>query len=69
LRTGADNLELGRVLSLLFWGQADVVEHGGELGVVNLDLVVAIALAGLGLSETDRADLGVREDDCRNVLV
>jgi hypothetical protein len=27
--------------------------------VVHLDLVVAIALAGLGLSETDRADLGV----------
>jgi hypothetical protein len=37
--------------------------------VVHLDLVVAIALAGLGLSKTDRANLGVREDDCRNVLV
>lgn len=69
LGTGADDLHLGGVLGLLLGRQADVVEHGSELGVVDLDLVVAVALAGLGLGETDAADLRVREDDCRNVLV
>jgi hypothetical protein len=37
--------------------------------VVDLDLVIAVALAGLGLRETNTADLGVGEDDCRDVLV
>lgn len=69
LGTGADDLHLGGVLGLLLRGQADIVEHGSELGVVDLDFIVAVALAGLGLGETDAADLGVREHDCRNVLV
>lgn len=69
LRTGTDDLHLGRVLGLLLWGQADIVEHRGELRVVDLDLVVAVALAGLGLGETDRADFGVREDDRGDVLI
>ena len=69
LGTGADDLHLGGVLGLLLGGQADIVEHGSELGVVDLDFIVTVALAGLGLGETDAADLGVREDDCRNVLV
>lgn len=69
LGTGTDDLHLGRVLGLLLWGQADVVEHRGELGVVNLDLIVAIALTGFRLGETDRANLGVREDHGRDVLV
>lgn len=69
LGTGANDLHLGGVLGLLLWGQADIVEHGSELGVINLNLVVAVANAGLGLGETDAADLGVRENDRRNVLV
>lgn len=69
LGTGADDLHLGGVLGLLLGGQANIVEHGSELGVVDLNLVIAIALAGLGLGEADTADLRVREDDCRNVLV
>lgn len=68
LRTGADDLHLSGVLGLLLsWH--NVVEHGSELGVVNLDLVVAVALAGLGLGETDDTNLRVGEDDSRDVLV
>lgn len=52
-RAGADDLHLGGVLGLLLGGQTDVVEHVGELGVVDLDLLVTVALAGLGLGETD----------------
>lgn len=69
LGTGADDLHLGGVLGLLLGRQADIIEHGSELGVVDLNLVIAVALAGLGLGETDAADLRMREDDCRNVLV
>jgi hypothetical protein len=69
LGTGADELHLGGVLGLLLGGQADIVEHGSELGVVDLDLVIAVMLASLRLGKTDAADLGVREDNCRNVLV
>ena len=68
LGTGTDNLHLRRVLGLLL-SRHDVEEHGGELGVVDLDLVIAVVLAGLGLSETDTANLRVREDDRRDVLV
>lgn len=50
--TGADDLHLGRVLGLLL-GRHDAVVHGGEFGVVDLDLVVAVPLAGFGLGETD----------------
>ena len=68
LGTGADNLHLRRVLGLLLH-RHDVEEHGGELGVVDLDLVIAVVLAGLGLCETDTANLRVRKDDRRDVLV
>jgi hypothetical protein len=37
--------------------------------VVDLDLVVAVAVAGFRLGETDRANLGVGEDDGWDVLV
>jgi hypothetical protein len=37
--------------------------------VVDLDLVITVALAGLGLRETNTADFGVGEDDRRDVLV
>jgi hypothetical protein len=37
--------------------------------VVDLDVVVAEALAGLGLCETDGTDFGVGEDDCGDVVV
>ena len=67
--TGANDLHLGGVLGFLLGGQANIVEHGSELGVVDLDFIVAVALAGLRLGEADAANLGVREDDCRNVLV
>lgn len=52
LGTGADDLHLGRVLGLLLLRQ-DVVEHRGELGGVDLDLIVAVPLAGFGLGQTD----------------
>ena len=65
LRTDADDLVRGRPLLLrLHHG----VVHGGELGLVDLDLV-AVLLARLGLGQTNGADLGVREDDARDVLV
>lgn len=68
LGTGADNLHLSRVLGLLLSGHEAVV-HVCKLGVVGLDLVIAVLLAGFGLSETDGADLGVRENNSGNVLV
>jgi hypothetical protein len=68
LGTGADDLHLSGVLGLLLSRQ-DVIEHGSKLGVVDLDLVVAVALAGLGLGETDNTNLGVGEDDSRDVLI
>lgn len=68
LGAGADKLHLGRVLGLLL-GRHHAVVHGGELGVVDFDLVVAVPLAGFGLGETDGANLGVGEDDGRDVLV
>lgn len=68
LGTGADNLHLGGVLGLLLSGHDGVV-HVGELGVVGLDLVIAVLLAGFGLSKTDGANLGVREDNSGDVLV
>jgi hypothetical protein len=37
--------------------------------VVNLDLVIAVAFAGLGLRETHTADLRVGEDNRGDVLV
>lgn len=52
LGSGTDHLHLSRVLVLFLSGE-DVVEHGRELGVVDLDLVGAVPLAGFGLSETD----------------
>lgn len=68
LRPRADDLHLRGVLRLLLRGE-HVVEHGGELGRVDLDLVVAEAFAGLGLREADGADFGVREDDRGDVFV
>lgn len=68
LGAGADDLHLGGVLGLLLSGHEAVV-HVGKLGVVGLDLVIAILLAGFGLSETDGADLRVRENDSGDVLV
>ena len=68
LRPGTHNLHLRGVLGLLVRGH-HVVVHGGELGVVDLDLVVAEAFAGLRLAEADGADFGVREDDRGDVFV
>lgn len=67
-RTGADDLHLRGVLLLLLRGH-DIVVHGRKPGVVYLDLVVAEALAGLGLGDADGADFGVGKDDGRDVLV
>lgn len=60
LGTRADQLHLRGVLGLLLGGD-HVVEHGREFGVVDLDVIVAVAFAGLGLCETRGADFGVRE--------
>ena len=68
LGPGTHNLHLCGVLGFLVRGQ-HVVVHGGELGVVDLDLVVAEAFAGLGFREADSADFGVREDDRGDVFV
>ena len=68
LRPGTHDLHLRGVLGLLVRGH-HVVVHGGELGVVDLDLVVAEAFAGLGFREADSADFGVREDDRGDVFV
>lgn len=68
LGAGTHNLHLRGVLGLLVRGQ-HVVVHGGELGVVDFDLVVAEAFAGLRLGEADGADFGVREDDRGDVIV
>jgi hypothetical protein len=69
LGTGTDDLHLSGVLGLLLGRQADIEEHGGELGVVDLDLVIAVALTGLRLGKTDAANLGVREHDGGDVFV
>ena len=68
LGPGTHNLHLCGVLGFLVRGQ-HVVVHGGELGVVDLDLVVAEAGAGFGFCEADGADFGVREDDRGDVVV
>lgn len=68
LGAGANNLHLGGVLGLLF-GRHNAVVHGGELGVVDLDLVITVLLAGFGLGETDAANLGVGENNGRDVLI
>lgn len=62
LGAGTHNLHLRGVLGLLVRGH-HVVVHGGELGVVDFDLVVAGAFAGLRLGEADGANFGVGEDD------
>ena len=68
LRSRAHELHLRGVLGFLVRGQ-HVVVHGRELGVVDLDLVVAVALAGLRFGEADGADFGVGEDDRGDVVV
>lgn len=68
LRSGADQLEFGRVLLLLL-GWHHVVVHGCEPGVVDLDLVIAVALTGFGLGETHGANFGVGEDHRGDILV
>lgn len=68
LRTGADQLELGRVLLLLL-SRHHVVVHGREPSVVNLDLVIAVALTSFGLGETHGTDLGVGEDHRGDVVI
>jgi hypothetical protein len=67
--TGADELHLSGVLGLLLRGQANIVEHGSELGVVDLDFFITVALAGFGLGETHATDFGVGEDNGGDVLV
>jgi len=55
-------LHLGGVLVLLFCRE-DVIEHGCETGMVNLDGFLAILRDRLGLCEPYGTDFGVREDD------
>ena len=62
LRPLAHDLEFRRVLRFLFRAE-DVVEHGGELGVVGFDVFGAELGDGLGFGEADCADFGVGEDD------
>lgn len=54
----ADQLHLRGVLGLLLGGD-HVVEHGCEFGLVDLDVVVTVAFAGLRLCETRGADFRV----------
>ena len=68
LRSGAHQLELRWILSLLL-GREHAVVHGCEPGVVDLDVVVAVALASFRFRETDGADFGVGEDDGGDVIV
>lgn len=67
-RASAHQLEFGRVLRLLL-RRHHVVVHRRELGVVDLDLVVAVLGASFRFCQTDSADLWVREHDCRDVVV
>lgn len=60
LLAGAHQLVLGGALVL---GLHHRVVHGGELALVDFDVLVAKLLTGFGLGETNGADLGVREDD------
>jgi len=64
----ADELELGRFLLLLL-GREDVVVHGGELCVVDLDVLLAVLFVRLGLGEAGGADLGVGKDDGGDLVV
>lgn len=68
LRTGADDFHLGGVLGLLLLRHHAVV-HGRELGVVDLDLIVTVALASLRLGQTNGTDFGVGEDDGGDVVI
>ena len=68
LGPGTDKLHFGRVLLLFLLGH-DVIIHGCEPGVVDLDLVVAETLASLGFGQTDGANFGVGEDYGGNVFV
>lgn len=42
------------------------VVHGSEVGLVDLEVLAAVLLDGLGLRQPDGADFGVREDDARD---
>lgn len=66
LGTGADKLVSGGSLLL---GLHHGVVHGGEVGLVDLDVVLAVLLNGLRLRQADAADLGVREHDGGDVGV
>lgn len=46
-----------------------IVVHGGELGVVDLDLVLTIPLDSLWLSQASGADFGMGEDYGRDPFV
>lgn len=68
LGPSADKLHFGGVLGLVL-SRNEVVKHGSELGMVDLDLVVAILLASLGLCETNTTNFGMRENNSRNVFI
>ena len=62
------DLKLCRVHVLLFSGEDDK-QQVRELRVVDLDILFAEFLDGLGLGETDCTDLWVGEDDRWDVFV
>ncbi len=71
----ADDLLVGAVADDLVLGGALVggvhhgVVHGGEVGGVDLEVLAAVLVDGLGLRQADGADLGVGEDDAGDVGV
>ena len=56
-------------LQLLLSCRVEVVEHGGETRMIHFDLVITVLLTRSWLGKTNGADLGVREDYCRDVGV
>ena len=66
--SGTDQLILsGLQLLLSCW--MEVVEHSGETRMIHFDLIIAVLVTRSWLGKTSGADLGVREDDRRDVGV
>lgn len=68
LWTRAHQLHFGWVLCLLLWGEY-VIIHSAKLGVVDLDVLLAVLLDSLGFSKTSGADFGVGEDYGGDLIV
>lgn len=68
LWTLAHDLEFGGVL-LPFLGREDIVEHRCELAVIDFDVIFAEFGNCFRLGESDGANLGMGEDDRRDIFV